>query len=70
MGVNNFMPLICWVQCLMSAQGCRVNNSVLAQGNKASAPLEKSGKALSSKKAKCSSAHCLFVTDQIAKGEL
>ena len=52
------------------AQGCGVTDNILAQDNRSPAPLERSGKASSSKRAKHASVRHFFVTDRVAKGEL
>jgi len=69
-GVDDFMPSICWTRYFMSEQGYGINDNVLAQDNKASMLLEKNGKASSSKRTKHINIRYFFVTDRIAKGEL
>ena len=69
-GVDDFMPSICWTRYFMNAQGYEINDNVLAQDNQASILLEKNGKASSSKRTKHINIRYFFVTDRIAKGEL
>ena len=69
-GVNNFMPSVCWTRLFMQAQGWNLTDNVLAQDNKSSILLEKNGKASSSKRTKHINIRYFFVTDRIAKGEL
>ena len=48
-GMDNFMPAVCWMHYFMEAQGYNVADNVMAQDNKASMSLENNGKASSSK---------------------
>jgi hypothetical protein len=51
-GADDFMPVICWTQYFMEAQGYQVQDNILFQDNKSTICLEKNAKALSSKHTK------------------
>ena len=69
-GVDDFMPAICWTCCFLKGQGCKAKDNMSEQDNKASVSLENNSKASSSKRTKHVNTCCFFVTDRIAKGEL
>jgi hypothetical protein len=69
-GVDDFMPAVCWTRYFMEAQGYNVADNVVAQDNKASMLLENNGKASSSKRTKHINIRYFFITDRIAKGEV
>jgi hypothetical protein len=52
MGVDDFMPAICWTHYFMKAQGYDIKDNVLFQDNKSSILLENNGKASSRKRTK------------------
>ena len=62
-GVDDFMPVICWTHLFMKAQGWNLEDNVLAQDNKLSILLENNGKASSSKRTKHINIRYFFVTD-------
>ena len=69
-GVDDFMPAICWTRYFMKAQGYEVRDNVLFQDNKSSMLLEKNGKASSSKRTKHINVRYFFITDRVSKGEV
>jgi len=69
-GVDDFMPAICWTRYFMEAQGYHVEDSILFQDNKSAILLEKNGKASSSKRTKHINIRYFFITDRVNKGEL
>ena len=69
-GVDDFMPAICWTRYFMEAQGYTVNDNVVMQDNRSSMLLEKNGKASSTKRTKHINIRYFFVTDRIAKKEI
>ena len=69
-GVDDFMPAICWTRRFMEAQGWNLADNVLYQDNQSAMLLEKNGKASSGKRTKHINIRYFFVTDRIAKGDL
>jgi hypothetical protein len=69
-GVDDFMPAICWTRFFMKAQGYEVNDNVLYQDNQSAMLLEKNGKASSSKRTKHINIRYYFITDRVSKGEV
>ena len=69
-GVDDFMPSVCWTRYFMEAQGYQVKDNILYQDNKSAMLLAKNGKALSSKQMKHINICYFFATDRIAKGDL
>ena len=69
-GVDDFMPAICWTRYFMEAQGCVVKDNVLKQDNKSSILLEKNGKKSSGKRTKHINIRYFFVADRASKGEV
>jgi hypothetical protein len=69
-GVDDFMPAICWTRYFLEAQGYNVQDNVLFQDNKSSILLEKNGKASSSKRTKHINVRYFFITDRANKGEV
>ena len=69
-GVDDFMPAVCWTRYFMEAQGYPINDNIVYQDNKSSMLLEKNGKASSSKRTKHISIRYFFITDRIEKGEV
>jgi len=65
-GVNDFMPAVCWTCYFMAAQGYTINDNVLHKDNKSFMLLEKNGKALSSKRTKHINIRYFFITDRIS----
>ena len=69
-GVDDFMPAICWTRYFLQAQGYGVQDNVLYQDNKSAILLAKNGKASSSKRTKHINIRYFFITDRIAAGEV
>jgi len=69
-GVDDFMPAVCWTRYFMEAQGYPINDNVVYQDNQSSMLLEKNGKASSSKRTKHINIRYFFITDRIGKGEV
>eukprot|EP00957_Ditylum_brightwellii_P019654 1482723-Ditylum_brightwellii.AAC.1 len=69
-GLNNVMPQILWTRYFLEAQGIKVRDNVVYQGNQSSMRLEKYGKGLSGKRTRHINIQYFFVTDRIAAGEL
>jgi hypothetical protein len=69
-GVDDFMPAVCWTRYFMEAQGYPINDNVVYQDNQSSMLLEKNGKASSSKRTKHINIRYFFITDRIGKGEI
>ena len=69
-GVDDFMPAICWTRYFMEAQGYNVMDNIVYQDNMSSILLEKNGKASSGKRTKHIHIRYFFITDRIAKGKL
>jgi hypothetical protein len=69
-GADDFMPVICWTQYFMEAQGYQVQDNILFQDNKSAILLEKNGKALSSKHTKHVNIRYFFITARIDKGDI
>ena len=69
-GVDDFMPAVCWTRYFMAAQGYPVKDNVVHQDNMSSILLEKNGKASSSKRTKHINIRYFFITDRISKGEV
>jgi hypothetical protein len=51
-GVDDFMPVICWTRYFLEAQGYGVNDNILHQDNKPAVLLGQNDKAASSKRTK------------------
>ena len=68
MGVNNFMPEICWNRYFIAAQGYNVKDNRLHQDNKRSILMENNGKASRRKRAKHINICYLFITNRVKKG--
>jgi len=69
-GVDDYMPAVCWTRYFMDGQGYQINNNVVFQDNKSSMLLEKNGKASSSKRTKHINIQYFFITDRISQGEV
>ena len=69
-GVDDFMPAICWTRFFMLEQGYRVNDNVVIQHNRSAILLEKNGKASSGKRTRHINIRHFFVSDRVAKGEV
>lgn len=69
-GVDDFMPAICWTRYFMEAQGYKVKDTVLFQDNQSSMLLAKNGKASSSKRTRHINIRFFFITDRITSGEI
>jgi hypothetical protein len=69
-GADDFMPMICWTQQFMEAQGYQVNDNILFQDNKSAILLKNNGKASSSKCTKHIKIQYFFITDRVSKGDL
>jgi hypothetical protein len=69
-GVDDFMPAVCWTRYFMMAQGYGVQDNILYQDNKSSILLEKNGKASSSKRTKHINIRYFFITDRVSKEEV
>ena len=69
-GVDDFMPAICWTRYFLEAQGYGVKDNVVYQDNKSSILLEKNGKMSSGKHTKHINIRYFFITDHASKGEL
>ena len=69
-GADDFMPVICWTQYFLKAQGYKVNDNILFQDNRSMMLLAKNGKASSTKHTKHINIWYFFITDRIAKGDL
>ena len=67
-GVDDFMPPICWTRYFMEAQGYYVDYNILYQDNKSSILLETNGKASSGKRTKHINIRYFFITDRVKKG--
>ena len=70
MGVDDFMPDICWTQYFIAAQGYNVRDNCLHQDNKSSIILEKNGKTSISKRTKHINIRYFFITDRVKNGEV
>lgn len=69
-GMDDFMPAICWMQYFMKAQGYKIEDNILYQDNKSSILLEKNGKASSGKRTKHINIRYFFITDRVKMGEV
>jgi len=69
-GVDDYMPAVCWTRYFMDGQGYEINDNVVFQDNKSSMLLEKNGKASSSKRTKHINIRYFFITDRISQGEV
>jgi hypothetical protein len=69
-GVDDFMPAICWTRYFMEAQGYQVQDNILFQDNKSTILLEKNGKASSSKHIKHINILYFFIPDRVDKGDI
>lgn len=69
-GVDDFMPAICWTRYFLQEQGYHVEDNILFQDNKSAMLLEKNGKASSSKRTKHINIRYFFITDRVNKGEV
>jgi hypothetical protein len=69
-GVDDFMPAICWTRYFMKVQGYDVKDNVLFQDSKSSILLEKNGKASSSKRTKHINTRYFFITHRVSKEEV
>ena len=69
-GVDDFMPAICWTRYFMEAQGYKVEDNVLFQDNMSSILLEKNGKASSGKRTKHINIRYFFITDRVTQNEV
>lgn len=70
LGVDDFMPMICWTRYFMEAQGYKIDDNILYQDNKSSILLEKNGKASSGRRTKHINIRYFFITDRVAQGEV
>jgi len=69
-GVDDFMPAVCWTRFFMKAQGYTVKDNVVHQDNQSSILLEKNGKASSSKRTKHINIRYFFITDRVKTGDV
>jgi len=69
-GVDDFMPAICWTRYFLQEQGYHIEDNILFQDNKSAMLLEKNGKASSSKRTKHINIRYFFITDQVNKGKV
>ena len=69
-GVDDFMPAVCWTRYFMEAQGYPISDNVVFQDNKSAILLEKNGKASSSKRTKHIHIRYFFITNRVSKGEV
>jgi hypothetical protein len=69
-GVDDFMPAVCWTKCFLEAQGYTVSDNIIFQDNKSAILLEKNGKASSSKRTKHIDVRFFFITDRVKKGDV
>jgi len=69
-GVDDFMPAVCWTRYFMKAQGYAVQDNVVHQDNQSSILLEKNGKASSSKRTKHINIRYFFISDRVSTGEV
>jgi len=69
-GVDDFMPAICWTRYFMEAQDYTVVDNKVFRDNRSGMLLEKNGKASSSKRTKHINIRYFFITDRISKGEV
>ena len=69
MGVDNFMPAICWTKYFIAAQGYNVRDNRLHQDNNITILLEKNGTASISKRTKDINIWYLFITDRVNNSE-
>ena len=69
-GINDFMPAVCWTRYFLQAQGYQVNDNLVYQDNQSAILLEKNGKASSSKRTKHINIRYFFITDRINSGEV
>ena len=65
MGVDNFMPAICWTKYFIAAQGYNVRDNRLHQDNNITIILEKNGKASISKRTKDINTWYFFITGRV-----
>ena len=69
-GIDDFMPAVCWTRYFLQAQGYQVNDNLVYQDNQSAILLEKNGKASSSKRTKHINIRYFFITDRINSGEV
>jgi len=69
-GVDDYMPAVCWTRYFMGAQGYTINDNLVHQDNMSSMLLEKNGKFSSSKRTKHINIRFFFITDRIKNGEV
>ena len=69
-GVDDFMPVMCWNRYFIAAQGCNVNNNRLHQYKKSSIILNKTGKALISKITKHINIGYFYITNRVKNGKV
>jgi hypothetical protein len=69
-GVDDFMPAVCWSRYFMEAQSYLIKDNIALQDNKSSILLEKNGKASSSKRTKHINIRYFFITDRVNKKEV
>ena len=70
MGVDNFIPDICWTWYFIALQGYNLKDNHLHQDNKSSILLDNNGKSLSTKSTKHINIWYLFITDRVNNGEV
>ena len=68
--VYDLMPQILWIQYFLEAQGMKVSDRILYQGNQSVMKLEKNGRASSGKQTRHINIHYFFVTDLIQANEM
>ena len=69
-GVDDFMPAICWTRYFIAEKGYNVKDDSLNQDNRSYIILEKNGKALIIKRTNHTKIWYLFITDRVNNGEV
>ena len=70
MGVDDFMPFMCWNRYFIAAQGYNVNNNCLHQYKKSSIILNKTEKALIIKITKHINIGYFYITNRVKNGKI
>ena len=70
MGVDDFMPAICWTKYFVAAQGYNVKDDILHQENNSFTILDNNRKAQSRKGTKHINIWYFFITDIFKNGEV
>jgi hypothetical protein len=69
-GADNILVMILWTKLFLEQQGYNINSNVLYQDNKSAILLETNGKKSTGKRTWALNIRCLFLTDQVEKGDV